>query len=423
MCERGCTMQLKRELPSQDGVGEVQVCEGANGYVAKGFEPVAHAFAASILSGKALGAACTIIHNDEVLVDLYGGSKDTSGKEPWAVNDITLVYSLTKGLTGMAGAVAVSRGLFSYEEKVADIWPEFAAHGKGDVTVGEALSEQAGLAAIDFKLTLDNIGDEPAICAAIAAQKPNWTPGDHSGNHAYTLGWIASELIHRRDPKGRRLPQFFAEEIAGPLGLDVFVGLPESFGRDRIARIKGFGLQDLFIHHTTMPWALTFEMCLPGTLAFRTLNNPLVLAGPGALDNEDFWRVGQGAAGGMASARGLAHAYNAFAGGGEKLGITPEVMTILKAGHPYPHKGLKDQVLTADMYYSYGFEKPFSEWEFARSRSAFGSVAVCGCLAFCDPEDGVSYAWITNQLGTGKWDDPREKMVRDAFYKCLETRS
>ncbi len=423
MRERGFTMHSFSGLPKQEGASEAQVCEGAHGFVMPGFEPVAHAFAASILSGEALGAACTIIHNDEVLVDLHGGWQDTSASRSWHADDITLVYSLTKGLTGIAGAVAVSRGLLSYDEKVADIWPEFASHGKGDVTVGEALSEQAGLAAIDFKLTLENLGDEDAICAAIAAQKPNWTPGDHSGNHAYTLGWIASELIHRRDPQGRRLPQFFAEEIAGPLGLDVFVGIPESFDRERIARIKGFGLQDLFIHHTTMPWPLTFEMCLPGTLAFRTLNNPLVLEGPGALDCEDFWRIGQGAAGGMASARGLAHAYNAFARGGERLGITPQVIATLTQGHSYPRKGLKDQVLTADMYYSYGFEKPFSEWEFARTRSAFGSFAVGGSLAFCDPDDGVAYAWITNQLGTGKWDDPREKMVRDAFYTCLENRS
>ncbi|MEP3302878.1 MAG: serine hydrolase domain-containing protein, partial [Roseibium sp.] len=328
-----------------------------------------------------------------------------------------------KGLTGIAAAVAVSRGLFAYDELVADIWPEFAAQGKEAVTVGEALSEQAGLAAIDYKLSLENIGDEAAICAAIARQKPNWTPGDHSGNHAYTLGWIASELIRRRDPEGRRLPQFFAEEIAGPIGQDVFVGLPDSFDRDRIARIEGFGMQDLFIHHSTMPWPLTFEMCLLGTLAFRTLNNPLILEGPGALDCEAFWRVGQGAAGGMASARGLAALYGAFAEGGEKLGITPDVMATLTKGHPHPRKGLKDQVLTADMYYSYGFEKPFKEWKYARTQSAFGSFAVGGSLAFCDPEDGVAYAWITNKLGTGKWDDPREKMVRDAFYACLESQS
>ena len=141
----------------------------------------------------------------------------------------------------------------------------------------------------------------------------------------------------------------------------------------------------------------------------------------GALDCEDFWRVGQGAAGGIASARGLATLYQAFAGGGAKLGVTPAVMQQLCDGHARPRKGLKDQVLTADMYYSHGFEKPFDEWEYARTRSAFGSFAVGGSLAYADPEDGVAYAWITNQLGTGKWDDPREKIVRDAFYTCLET--
>ncbi len=416
-------MQLWGRSSAQEGSQSETTDAWTGGFVAEGFEPVAHAFQASILSGEALGAACTIMHHGETLVDLHGGWKEPSRKLAWDGDDITLVYSLTKGLTGMAGAVAVSRGLFTYDEPVADIWPEFAANGKEAITVGEALSEQAGLAAIDYKLTLENIGDEAAICDAIARQKPNWTPGDHSGNHAYTLGWIVSELIHRRDHMGRRLPQFFADEIAGPLNADVFVGLPETFDRNRIARIEGFGMQDLFIHHTTMPWPLTFEMCLPGTLAFRTLNNPLVMAGPGALDCEEFWRIGQGAAGGMASARGLATLYHAFAEGGQKLGITPEVMEVLAKGHLVPRNGLKDQVLTADMYYSYGFEKPFSEWEYARTNSAFGSFAVGGSLAFCDPEDGVSYAWITNKLGTGKWDDPREKMVRDAFYTCLENRS
>ena len=416
----GASVQEEKRVVVKHGSERLADVPGVRGQVAAGFEPVANAFAAAIEAQTALGAACTIIHRGETLVDLQGGWQDQAKTREWQGDDIALVYSLTKGLTGMAGAVAVSQGLFAYDEPVAAIWPEFAAQGKHAVTVGEALSEQAGLAAVDFKLTLDNIADEEAICAAIAAQEPNWTPGDHSGNHAYTLGWIASELIHRRDPQRRRLPQFFAEEVAGPLGVDVFVGLPERFDRSRIARIDGFGMQDLFIHHTTMPWPLTFKMCLPGTLAFRTLNNPLILEGPGALDCEQFWRVGQGAAGGMASSRGLAALYHAFAEGGEKLGVTPEVMASLSQGHAYPRKGLKDQVLTADMYYSYGFEKPFAGWEYARTPSAFGSFAVGGSLAFADPQDGVAYAWITNQLGTGKWDDPREKIVRDAFYACLE---
>ncbi|MEL6528440.1 MAG: serine hydrolase domain-containing protein [Pseudomonadota bacterium] len=393
------------------------------GYVARGFESVAHAFQASIVSGETLGAACTIMHHGETLVDLHGGWKDLGRQRVWEADDIALAYSLTKGLTGMAAAVAVSRGLFSYDDLVADIWPEFAANGKANVTVGEALSGQAGLAAIDHKLTLENISNEKDICSAIARQKPNWTPGDFAGNHAYTLGWIASELIHRCDPKGRRLPQFFADEIASPLSVDAFLGLPKTFDRNRIARIDGFRAQDMFLHHTTMPWPLIFKMCLPTSLAFKTMNNPLVLDGPGALDCEAFWRVGQGAAGGMASARGLAKLYNAFAEGGEALGVTPEVMDTLIDGHPHPRKGLKDQVLTEEMYYSHCFEKPFSKWEYARTRSAFGSFAIGGSFAFCDPEDGVSYAWITNKLGTGKWDDPREKAVRDAFYDCLENRS
>ncbi|WP_233995763.1 serine hydrolase [Erythrobacter sp. SD-21] len=388
--------------------------------MAEGFEAVVPAFSTALEARSALGASCTIYHRGQKVVDLHGGWKTKDRTRGWDSDTATLVYSLTKGLTAIAAAVAVSRGLFSYEERVADIWPEFAAQGKDRMSVGEALSEQGGLAAIDFKLTLDNLTDEDAIAEAIAAQKPNWTPGEHAGNHAYTLGWIASELIRRRDPQGRNLGRFFAEEVAAPLGADVWIGLPDSVDRDRLARIEGFKLQDLFIHRTTMPWALTFEMCLPGTLAFRTLNNPLIMQGPGALDCEQFWQSGQGGAGGIASADGLAKVYQAFTAGGEALGITPEVMRHLTEGHRPPSKGLKDKVLSAEMYYSLGFEKPFEKWEFARTRSAFGSFAVGGSLAYADPQDEVAYAWITNTLGTGKWDDPREKIVREAFYSCLE---
>lgn len=148
------------------------------GYVAPGFEPVAHAFAAAIAARTALGAACTIIHRDEIVVDLQGGWQDKARTREWQGDDIALAYSLTKGLTGMAAAVAVSRGLFAYDQPVAEIWPEFAAHGKGAVTVGEALSEQAGLAAIDFELTLENLADEDAICTAIAEQPRAGPVGD-----------------------------------------------------------------------------------------------------------------------------------------------------------------------------------------------------------------------------------------------------
>ena len=228
----------------------------------------------------------------------------------------------------MAGAVAVSRGLFAYEEPVADIWPEFAAQGKGDVTVGEALSEQAGLAAIDFKLTLENIGDERRSALPSLRKSPIGHPAIHSGNHAYTLGWIASELIHRRDPACRRLPQFFAEEIAVRWVPMSFLGYQPTLTAAGSHGSTVLGWRTVLQSHHHALGADVQDVPARNTLQFHTLNNPLVLEGPGALDCEAFWSVGQGAAGGMASARGMATLYQCLCNeGGQKLGVTPEVMT------------------------------------------------------------------------------------------------
>ena len=388
------------------------------GHVAPGFEKVRDVFARHIETDT-LGAACTIYHRGECVVDLYGGWKDKTRTRPWEHDTIVLVYSVSKGLSGAACAVAASKGLFSYDENVGDVWPEFDVYGKGQLTVGQVLSEQSGVAALDLKLNNARMADSEFCALAVEQQKPNWKPGQYSGNHPYSLSWLACELISRRDPYERHLERFFAEEVAAPVGADAFLGLPKDFDRDRIARIDGFGMFDLVFRHTNMSWALVASMFWPWSLSFRALNNPLFLKGPAELDEEQWWRIEQGAAGGMASAPALAKIYNVFATGGETYGITQEVADQLARGADLPPGGLWDPVLHTDLHYSYGFEKPSGGWEFARTPSAFGTFAIGGSMAFADPDDEVAYAWITNQLGTWLRDDPREKDVREAFYQCL----
>jgi len=131
--------------------------------------------------------------------------------------------------------VAASRGLISYDAKVADYWPEFAQAGKAAITVRQLLAHQAGLSAIKPPLTLQDMADPSAMSAKLAAQAPAWAPGTRHGYHAVTLGWYEGELIRRTDPAGRSLGQFFAEELAQPLGLDFYIGLPASVDRGRVA--------------------------------------------------------------------------------------------------------------------------------------------------------------------------------------------
>ena len=392
------------------------------GSVAPGFEPVADAFCANFSVRGDHGCACAIHWQGEVVVDLWGGWKDQAGTARWNEDTLLLVYSLTKGMTGLAAAVAVSQGLFSYDQRVVEVWPEFGAHGKAAVTIGELLSEQAGIAAIDLKLSLSNMGDQPAIAAAIASQRPNWTPGDWAGNHSYTLGWLACELIQRCDPAGRTLGQFFAEEIAGPLGAEFYIGLPKQVARDRLARINGFSFIDMFTKHTDMPWSMVFALIWPWSLSFRALNNPFLLRGPSQIDSEPYREIELGAIGGIGSARAMAAIYNEFATGGKKLGLRHELLETLAAGFAKPAHGMRDKVIGMEVYYSFGLEKPSADWNFAPSPSAFGTFAVGGSFAFADPDDQIAYAWVTNKLGLYKRNDPREQAVRDAFYSCLQAR-
>ena len=140
---------------------------------------------------------------------------------------LQLVFSTTKGITAIAVAMCVDRGLLDYDAPVATYWPEFAAEGKGDITVAQLLSHQAGLITVDG-LTLTQALDWDTITSSLAAAAPEWPPGRGHGYHALTYGWLAGELVRRVD--GRSLGTFVADEIAKPLDVHLWIGLPESEG-------------------------------------------------------------------------------------------------------------------------------------------------------------------------------------------------
>ncbi len=207
-----------------------------NGYVAPGFEEVREVFAENFERRGELGASCAVVRDGESVVDIWGGHTNRERTQPWEADTLVLVYSLSKGISGLAAAIAHSRGCLDFDAAVTEVWPEFAAAGKQDVTIRQLLSEQAGLAAIETRLDPDAMRDPIALAAVLAAQTPEWTPGAWAGNHALTIGWIVSELIRRTDPAGRTLGRFVADEIATPLGAEFHFGLPEGFDQSRIAR-------------------------------------------------------------------------------------------------------------------------------------------------------------------------------------------
>jgi CubicO group peptidase (beta-lactamase class C family) len=197
------------------------------GFVKPGFEDVREAFIENFTHRNELGAACCVYYQGEKVVDLWGGIRDKATGAPWERDTMVLVFSATKGLSALALALAHSRGLFDYDERVSAYWPEFARNGKGQITVRQLLAHQAALFAFDEPADREVVADLDRLAALMERQKPAWEPGTRQAYHTITLGFYEGELLRRVDPKHRSLGQFFQEELADPLGLDLYIRLPE----------------------------------------------------------------------------------------------------------------------------------------------------------------------------------------------------
>src|SRR5213595_3443670 len=217
------------------------------GRVSRGFEAVRETFIENFSRrGEAGGACCAFLRGEKV-VDLWGGIRNKQTGEPWEENTMVVVHSATKGLAAMTLAIAHSRGWLDYEERVSAYWPEFAQQGKERITVRQLLAHQAGLFAIDEPVDRSLVADLDRLAVVLARQKPAWQPGTRQAYHAISLGFYESELLRRVDPQHRSLGQFFQDEIASPLGLDVYIRLPEAIPDSRLATLARPGLIEMLL--------------------------------------------------------------------------------------------------------------------------------------------------------------------------------
>jgi len=391
-----------------------------DGTTAAGFEEVRVEFERNFRDRKEIGAACAVYHRGELVVDLWGGARDPETGEPWQADTMVPVMSTTKGMSSLAIALAHSRGLLDYEERVATYWPEFAQEGKQDVTVRQLLSYQAGLCAIDEPLDLETIADPDRMAAVLARQKPAWPPGTRQGYHAFTHGWYQSELLRRVDPQRRTIGRFFHEELARPLGLDFYIGLPADIPRTRIARLAPFRpWQLLFGLHKT-PWRYVVNFLNPFSLTYRTFFNPRGFGDISTYNDPRVQAIEVPAASGIGSPRGMAKAYGEFAAGGPTLGLKPATLAALAAPAQLPSEGTFDQVIhIPEIHWSLGFVKPSSIIQFGLSGQSFGDAGGGGSFAFADPVAQVGFAYAPNRTDLYLHSDPREKALRDATYRCL----
>lgn len=387
-----------------------------DGFVSPGYEKVADAFHRNFSLGREHGAACAVSVGGELVVDLWGGERAPG--QLWQEDTLVNVFSTTKGVSSIALAHAHSQGLLNVDREVATYWPEFADQGKDAITVRQLLSHQAGLCAIDAPLDLALLADPDRVATAIAAQRPAWTPGDRHGYHGISLGWYESELLRRVDPLQRTIGRYFADEVATPLGLDFFIGLPESIPDGRLARLHApqYAAR-MVLNIGKLPRAFVRGFLIPGSLTARTFSNPKALGQPAHYNRRDMLRLELPASNGVGTARSIAIAYGDLAIGSPRLGISEDALNSLREPAQDPRLGRMDQVLKQETRFSLGVCKPWPGFEFG-SPSAFGTPGAGGSFGFADPDLGMGFAYVMNRMDYYLVNDPRELSIREAAATC-----
>lgn len=388
------------------------------GYVSTGFEAVREAFGQNFIRRHELGGACCVFYRGQKVVDLWGGIRNKRTREPWNSDTMVVVHSATKGLAAMTLAIAHSRGWLDYEQPVCRYWPEFAQSGKKGITVRQLLAHQAGLFAFDEPVDRSVVADLDRLAVVLARQKPAWEPGTRQAYHALTLGFYEGELLRRVDPQHRSLGRFFQDEIAMPLGEDIYIRLPETIPNSRLATLALPGRIKLLLG---FPFHLTLDSMNPRSNIYRAL-----IANPGAgiyqEEQQIYARNLEVPSGnGVGTARAIAHAYSVFAGAGCELRLRKETLDLLAAPAIPPARGFHDECMHADVQFSLGFMKPSAVWPFGNP-SSFGSPGAGGSLGFADPTAGIGYAYVTSQMGVRLTGDPREVTLRDALYSSILAR-
>jgi CubicO group peptidase (beta-lactamase class C family) len=376
------------------------------GYVAEGWSEVQSAFAANFAESEEVGAGVAIYHRGEKVVDLTGGSFDPSARHPYDESTLQLVFSTTKGIVAIAVGMLVERGLIRYEDLVVQHWPEFIGHGKENFTVAQLLSHQCGLICPDGDVTLQEALDWNTITAKTAAATPAWEIGTGHGYHAVTYGFLAGELIRRVDPKHRTPGQFIAEEIVAPLGVELWIGLPEHL-EPRVSPIIGAAIATTSENPEI---AAMLEMLMgPATLGGRSLFLGGSLSGDGMFNRRDVHAAEIPAANGISNAGSLARIYAATLApvDGVQL-LHDDVRNVARTCVTPP--GEPDKCLVVATTFGMGFmtSGPFSAFA---GPGSYGHPGAGGSVAFAQPERDLAFAYVMNRSAVNLAGDLRAQRL------------
>jgi CubicO group peptidase (beta-lactamase class C family) len=372
------------------------------GTVANGFEPVAVEFERNFTERGDVGAAFAAVHKGRKVVDLWGGM--AAPGTPWKEDTLQVIYSGTKGLLASCMLILIERGLIDLDAPVAKYWPEFAANGKEKIRVRHVVSHRAGLPGIVLPLASADIPDYEKMEGLLAAQAPSTDPEAYHSYHALTIGWLCGAIIRRVD--GRTLGRFFADEVAGPLKLEAWIGLPES-EEHRVGRME---LDPESAWSDDPPEDATHRSIWGNPLLFPSYEDL-------AWNSRAYHAAEIGGAGGIATARAMARYYCCIAQGGELDGSSILKPETIKEGLKLRSK-FYDPFVVEPMAYGTVFALQTEQGRFGPPPDAFGHSGAGGSIHGGWPSVGTGFSYTMNQMRIDP-DDLRSRYLLKALHEVI----
>lgn len=389
------------------------------GQVDDGWGKVADVLQENFALGHEIGAGLCIYVDGKPVMDVWGGTADRRTGRPWDKDTVVLVFSCSKGATALCANMLVERGELDLDAPVTSYWPEFGAAGKEGMPVRWLLTHQAGLPVVDRTLTLDELCAWDPFVRALEEQQPVFAPGGEHAYHAITYGHLVGEVIRRIT--GRTVGQYLRDEIAEPLGLHAYIGLPRDIELD-LAHVTpgpppGPDFEDAVakLEGPDAYWvrSLTLGDALPLSL---------VTDDGGGLNARQALEAEIPAGNMVADARSMARMYAATIGSVDGIQLLrPETVKAAAARQTTSAFGMPAGNEELALHFGLGFQVPSASTPLLGPNS-FGHGGASGCLGLANPDTGLAIGYVRNNMWGMRGPngaDTRAPVLIDAILSCL----
>lgn len=362
-----------------------------------------------VAEGREIGVQVAAWRGEQQIIDAWAGTADPTTGRPVDGDTLFNVFSVSKAVTAVALHIQAERGLVEYDAPVATYWPDFAAGGKGDVTVRQVLSHVSGVYRMPPDVTPELMTNWGWVTRRIAEMPASYAAGSRSSYQSLTFGWLVGEMVRRTDPKRRPFGQFVREEIAEPLGAtDLWLGIPDE-AEPRIAK-----LDDIAVY------------VAPDGNAMREANPIQVDLMPDPFERPYVRRACIPAVGGIFNARSEARFWAMLANGGTLGGVRLlSADRVASFTAPRPHFddadpvffGMRVPIAWSGFWLGGAASPPVSA---PRSMRALCHPGMGGSIGWADLDSGVAVAFCHNRMfDTIDIAEDSRTMIGDAIRAAL----